>query len=82
MSRTDLDVAVINGNYALEADLSPSKDAILVEEAEGNPYANFLAVQKSDQDNAALKNLDELLHSPEVKAFIDEKYDGAVITSW
>ncbi|MFW5470311.1 MetQ/NlpA family ABC transporter substrate-binding protein [Knoellia sp. CPCC 206435] len=79
-SLDDLDVAVINGNYALEADLSPSKDAILVEDAEGNPYANFLAVQESDKDNAALKKLDELLHSPEVKAFIEKTWaDGSVL---
>ncbi|MFC7490563.1 MULTISPECIES: MetQ/NlpA family ABC transporter substrate-binding protein [unclassified Knoellia] len=79
-SLDDLDVAVINGNYALEANLSPSKDAILVEDAEGNPYANFLAVQESDKDNASLKKLDELLHSPEVKAFIEKTWsDGSVL---
>ena len=79
-SLDDLDVAVINGNYALEANLSPSKDAILVEEAEGNPYANFLAVQAGDKDNAALTKLDELLHSPEVKAYIEKTWsDGSVL---
>jgi D-methionine transport system substrate-binding protein len=79
-SLDDLDVAVINGNYALEAKLSPTKDAILVEEAEGNPYANFLTVQKKDENNAALKKLDELLHSPEVKAYIEKTWpDGSVL---
>ena len=81
-SLDDLDVAVINGIYALEANLSPSKDAILVEDAEGNPYANFLAVQESDKDNASLKKLDELLHSPEVKAFIEKTWsDGSVLAA-
>ena len=79
-SLDDLDVAVINGNYALEAHLSPTKDAILVEEAEGNPYANFLTVQKKDESNPALKKLDELLHSPEVKAYIEKTWpDGSVL---
>ena len=79
-SLDDLDVAVINGNYALEANLSPTKDAILVEEAEGNPYANFLTVQKKDESNPALKKLDELLHSPEVKAYIEKTWpDGSVL---
>ncbi|WP_353951874.1 MetQ/NlpA family ABC transporter substrate-binding protein [Knoellia sp. S7-12] len=79
-SLDDLDVAVINGNYALEADLSPSKDAILVEETTGNPYANFLTVAKKDENNAALKKLDGLLHSPEVKAYIEQTWaDGSVL---
>ena len=82
-SLDDLDVAVINGNYALEADLSPTKDAILVEDAEGNPYANFLAVQKKDESNPALKKLDELLHSPEVKAYIEKTWpDGSVLPAF
>lgn len=78
-SLDDLDVAVINGNYALEANLSPSKDAILVEEATGNPYANFLTVAKKDENNAALKKLDELLHSPEVKAYIEKTWADASV---
>ncbi|EAP97954.1 putative lipoprotein [Janibacter sp. HTCC2649] len=82
-SLDDLDVAVINGNYALEANLSPSKDAILVEEAEGNPYANFLTVQKKDENNAALKKLDALLHSPEVKAYVEKTWsDGSVLPAF
>jgi len=79
-SLDDFDAAVINGNYALEAGLSPSKDAILVESGEDNPYANLVAVRKDEQDNAALKKLDELLHSQEVKDFITRTWaDGAVL---
>jgi D-methionine transport system substrate-binding protein len=82
-SLDDLDAAVINGNYAIEAQLSPSKDAILVEDSEGNPYANFLAVQKKDEDNPALNKLDELLHSPEVKAYIEKTWsDGSVLPAF
>lgn len=82
-SLDDLDVAVINGNYALEANLSPTKDAILLEAAEDNPYANFLTVQKKDETNAALTKLDELLRSPEVKAYIQKTWsDGSVLPAF
>ena len=72
-SLQDLDAAVINGNYAIEADLS-TQDALIVEEGKESPYANFLAVQQSNEDNAALKKLDELLRSPEVKAYIEKTW--------
>ena len=49
-------------------------DALLVEDAEESPYANFLTVQKGNEDNEALKTLDELLHSPEVKKYIEETW--------
>lgn len=79
-SLEDFDAAVINGNYALEAGLSPAKDAILVEDGKGNPYANFLAIRKDEEGNAALKKLDELLHSQEVKDYITKTWtDGAVL---
>jgi D-methionine transport system substrate-binding protein len=42
----DVDAAVINGNCAIEADLEPATDSLALEKAEGNPYANFLAVKK------------------------------------
>ena len=81
-SLEDFDAAVINGNYAIEADLSVD-DALLVEDAKESPYANFLAVQKDNEDNAALKKLDELLHSPEVKKHIEEEYpDGEVLPAF
>lgn len=78
-SLEDFDAAVINGNYAIEADLSVD-DALLVEDAEDSPYANFLAVQQSHEDNEALVTLDELLHSPEVKSYIEKTWpDGEVL---
>lgn len=81
-SLQDLDAAIINGNYAIEADLSLD-DALAVEEAKDNPYANFLAVQKANEDNAGLKKLDELLHSPEVKAYIEETWpQGEVLPAF
>lgn len=77
-SLEDLDAAVINGNYAIEADLSVD-DALLVETGEDSPYANFIAVQTANKDNEALLALDELLHSPEVKAYIEKSWPGGEV---
>lgn len=79
----DVDVAIINGNYALEADLNPATDSLLLESGEDNPYANFLAVRSEDKENEAIVTLDGLLHSPEVKAFIEERWpDGEVLAAF
>lgn len=78
----DVDAAVINGNYALEADLSPAKDALVAEKAKGNPYANLLAVKKGNENDPRVKKLAKLLTSPEVKKFIEDKYDGAVVPAF
>ncbi|MER5490804.1 MetQ/NlpA family ABC transporter substrate-binding protein [Streptomyces sp. NPDC002454] len=78
----DVDAAVINGNYAIEAKLSPAKDAIAAEDAKDNPYGNFLAVKKGNEDDPRVKKLAELLTSPEVKKFIEDTYDGAVIPAF
>ncbi|GAA4529290.1 MetQ/NlpA family ABC transporter substrate-binding protein [Brachybacterium paraconglomeratum] len=78
----DYAIAVINGNYALEADLSPAEDALVLESGEDNPYANMLVVRTADVENEALKKLDELLHSEDVRAFIEETYSGAVIPAF
>ncbi|WNB85808.1 MetQ/NlpA family ABC transporter substrate-binding protein [Cellulomonas sp. ATA003] len=75
----DVDAAIINGNYALEADLNPATDSLLLESGEDNPYANFLAVRSADADNEAILALDELLHSPEVKAFIEERWPAGEV---
>ncbi|ATL26361.1 MetQ/NlpA family ABC transporter substrate-binding protein [Streptomyces formicae] len=78
-SLDDLDAAVINNNYALDAGLSPKKDAILLESAKGNPYNNVLAAKKGDEDDPRIKKLAKLLTSPEVKKFIEDKYQGSVL---
>ncbi|WP_328368017.1 MetQ/NlpA family ABC transporter substrate-binding protein [Streptomyces sp. NBC_00457] len=78
----DVDAAVINGNYALEADLSPAEDALVAESPKDNPYGNFLAVKKGDEDDPRVRKLAELLTSPEVKKFIQDKYDGAVVAAF
>ncbi|GAA0035108.1 MULTISPECIES: MetQ/NlpA family ABC transporter substrate-binding protein [Brevibacterium] len=79
----DVDASVINGNNALEAGLSPAKDGILIESAENNPYGNFLAVRTANKDDENVRKLNDLLHSPEVKKFIEEKWsDGSVLPSF
>ncbi|MEU5958028.1 MetQ/NlpA family ABC transporter substrate-binding protein [Streptomyces sp. NPDC047525] len=78
-SLDDLDAAVINNNYALDAKLSPKKDAILLESPKDNPYNNVLAVKKGGEDDPRVKKLAELLTSPEVKQFIEDKYKGSVL---
>ncbi|AXK32337.1 ABC transporter substrate-binding protein [Streptomyces armeniacus] len=75
----DVDAAVINGNYALEADLKPAEDSLALEEPEGNPYANLLAVKKGDEDDPRVAKLARLLHSDKVKKYIEDTYEGAIV---
>ncbi|MEV7089141.1 MetQ/NlpA family ABC transporter substrate-binding protein [Streptomyces sp. NPDC093085] len=78
----DVDAAVINGNYAIEAKLKPAEDALALEKAEGNPYANFLAVKRGNEKDPRVVKLAKLLNSDEVKKYIDDTYDGSVIPSF
>ncbi|MEO6677139.1 MAG: MetQ/NlpA family ABC transporter substrate-binding protein [Pseudomonas sp.] len=78
---TQVDLALINTNYALEAKLDPSKDALVIE-GNDSPYVNILVARPDDKDSDAMKKLVAALHSPEVKAFILEKYKGAVLPAF
>jgi D-methionine transport system substrate-binding protein len=80
-SLTDVDIAVINGNYAIDADLVPAEDALALEDAEGNPNANLLVVRTGDEDDERIQQLEELLHSAEVRQFIEDNYEGAVLAA-
>lgn len=77
----DVDAAVINTNYATQAGLDPVKDALTRENPKG-PYVNVIAVRAADKDKPWVKALVESYHSPEVKKFVEEKFKGAVLTSW
>ncbi|GGQ23894.1 MetQ/NlpA family ABC transporter substrate-binding protein [Streptomyces roseolilacinus] len=79
---SDVDAAVINGNYAIEAKLTPAKDALALEKSEGNPYANFLAVKDGNEDDPRVRKLAELLNSPEVKKYIEDTYKGSVVPAF
>ncbi|MBU5592376.1 MetQ/NlpA family ABC transporter substrate-binding protein [Clostridium sp. MSJ-4] len=77
----DVDIAVINTNYALEADLSPLKDALAIE-SKDSPYANILAVREDNKDSEGIKALTKALTSSEIKKFIEDKYKGAIVPSF
>ncbi|SES23047.1 MetQ/NlpA family ABC transporter substrate-binding protein [Salisediminibacterium halotolerans] len=74
------DAVLINSNYALDAGLNPLDDAIATESADAdNPYANVIAAQSGDVDDERIETLVEVLRSEEVRDFIIEEYDNAVV---
>ncbi len=80
-SLSDGDIAVINGNYAIEAGLKVS-DALAVEDSQSlaaSTYGNIVAVKEGQEESESTKALIEALTSPEVKAFMEETYEGAVV---
>lgn len=80
----DVDIAVINGNYAIEAGLKVSQ-ALAVEDASSiaaTLYSNIIAVRSGDETNDKTKALVEVMTSDEIKKFINDKYDGAVVPSF
>ncbi|MCM1308232.1 MAG: MetQ/NlpA family ABC transporter substrate-binding protein [Butyrivibrio sp.] len=77
----DVEIAVINGNYAIEGGLKV-KDALAIESDQGvaaKTYENILVVQKKDENNEAVKKLINVLQSDDIRKFIEETYDGAVV---
>ncbi len=78
----DVAYGVINGNYALNAGLNPYEDALAVEAADGeagSTYANFVAIRSADADAEWVKALEESITSDEVRDYINETYNGAVL---
>ena len=80
-SMDDTDLSVINSNFAMEAKLNPTKDAIFQEPKE-SPYANIVAIRKGDEKRPEIQKLMKALQSPEVKKFIEDKYQGAVVPAF
>ena len=73
---------VLNGNYALEANYTVSKDALAYEKSDSEAaktYVNVIAVKEGNEDSEKIKALVDVLKSDEIKQFIEEKYQGAVI---
>ena len=83
MPRTldDVDAAVINTNYAMQANLVPTKDALFMEDST-SPYVNIVAVRAGDEKRPEIQALMKALRSDEVKKFIDEKYKGAIVPAF
>lgn len=77
----DVAIAVINTNFAMEADLVPLRDAIAMEDKD-SPYANILVVRTGDESRPEIQKLVKALTSPEVKKFIEEKYKGSIAATF
>ena len=78
----DVAYAVINGNYAMQAGLSVEKDALAVESADGDAiqqYVNIIAVKEGNESLPKIKALTGVLHSDEIKQFINDTYKGSVV---
>lgn len=74
----DVDYAVINSNYAIDADLNPVKDALAIENS-SSAYSNILAVKKGNENSDIIKALKAALESKQVADFITNEYDGGVV---
>lgn len=77
----DLDASAINTNYAVQAGLLPTRDAIAIEDAKG-PYANLLAVRSADKEQAWVPKLVRAFQSPEVRAFVEGQLKGSLIPAF
>lgn len=76
-----VDLALINTNYALDAGLDPTTDALAIESSD-SPYVNFLVARMDNRDDARVQLLARTLTGPEVKAFIAQQYKGAVLPAF
>ncbi len=76
-----VDLALINTNYALDAGLEPTRDALAIESTD-SPYVNFLVARPDNRDDPRVQKLAKALTGPEVKAFIQSKYQGAVLPAF
>ncbi len=77
----EVDLALINTNYALAAGLNPTKDALLIED-KNSPYVNYLVGREDNQNDPRVQKLAKALTSPEIKTFIEQKYHGAVLPAF
>lgn len=76
----DVDYAIINSNYAIQADLNPVGESLLIEDS-SSEYGNIVAVKEGNEGSDSIKALKAALESKKVKDFITEKYDGAVVST-
>lgn len=80
-SLDDLTIAAINNDYAEKAGLTLAKDSVLRESPKG-PYANIIAVRRADKDKPWARQLVKAYHSAEVKAFIENRFKGALVPAF
>jgi len=77
----EVDLALINTNYALAAGLNPIKDALLIEDKD-SPYVNVLVSRADNKDDPRIQALAKALTSPEIKTYIEQQYHGAVLPAF
>lgn len=77
----EVDLSLINTNYALAAGLNPTKDALLIED-KNSPYVNYLVGRPDNRNDPRVQKLAKALTSPAIKAFIEQKYHGAVLPAF
>lgn len=75
---SDVDLAVIPVNFALQANLNPGEDAIVLE-SKDSPYANIVVIRGGEEDRKELQKLKEALQSDKLRLYIEEKYKGAIL---
>ena len=77
----DSTISVINTNFALGANLNPTKDALFLE-SKDSPYVNIVSVREGDEKRDDIVKLVKALQSPEIKKFIEDKYKGAILPAF
>lgn len=77
----DFDMAVVNTNYAIAAGMNPKEEALFVEGVD-SPYVNIIAVRSEDKDSERVAQFLKAYHSDEVRDFVNETFDGAILPSW
>jgi D-methionine transport system substrate-binding protein len=81
-SLDDLDAAVINTNYAQQANLKPGRDSIAIETTKDNPYGNVIAVREKDKDNPLYRRVVKAYQDEAIRSFIKARFDGALLPVW
>ena len=79
--KDEVDLAVINSNYAMQAGLNPVKDSLAIEDSD-SPYVNVLVVKEGNEDAPGIPELVEALHSETCRKFIEDTFNGAVIPAF
>lgn len=77
----EVNLAVINGNFAASHGLNPSTDSIYTESID-SPYVNYIVVRKENENDAVIEKLRKAYHSDEVKQFIEEEFKGSYLPKW
>lgn len=78
---SEVDIAIINSNYAMGAGYNPVEDSLAIESSD-SPYVNILVVKEGNENNPAVQALIDVLHSDAIRDFINEEFDGAVVPAF